>query len=157
MVWSLLLLASIFLAIKFRAFRFALLATIGLIVATIALYIAHDKTETESSKHLVLADQLAFTDLRLGPDNYGSSYRLTGRLKNKSPYSVFEVRARIRILDCDSQSHCDVVGEEETSIGPLIPPAQVRDIDESVYFGSETRIRGQLQWNYEITEIRARS
>jgi hypothetical protein len=157
MVWALLALASIFLAIKFRAFRLTLLAIIGLIVVTIAIYVVHDKAETESSKHLVRTDQLAFTDLRLGPGNYGSSYKLIGRVRNNSPYSVFEVRARIRILDCDTQSHCDVVGEEETDISPLVPPAQVRDIDESVYFGSETRIKGQLQWNYEITEIRARS
>src|ERR1700730_10657290 len=157
MVWALLALICIFLAFRFRAFRLTVLAIIGLIIVTIALYLAHDKTETESSKRLVRADQLAFTDLRLGPDNYGSSYKLTGRVKNNYPYSVFEVRARIRILDCDTQSHCDVVGEEETSISPLVPPAQVRDIDESVYFGSETRIRGQFQWNYEITEIRARS
>ena len=157
MVWALLALACIFLAIRFRAFRFTVLAVIGLVIVAIALYVAHDHAETESSKHLVRAEQLAITDLRLGLESYGSSYKLTGRIRNNSPYSVFEVKARIRILDCDTQSHCDVVGEAETDISPLIPPSQVRDIDTSVYLGSETRIRGQFQWNYEITEIRARS
>lgn len=158
MVWALLALACIFLAIRFRAFRVTLVATIALIVAAIAIYFAHDRAETESSKRLVNTGQLAFVDLRLGPENYGGSfYKLTGRVRNNSPYSVFEVRAKIRILDCDTQSHCEVVGEEETDISPLVPPDQVRDIDSSVYFGSSTRIRGQFQWNYEIIEIRARS
>jgi hypothetical protein len=158
MAWALVAIACIFLAIRFRFFRFTLFVVVGLVVLTVAVYMAHESAETESSKHLVRADQLAFTDLRLGPDRYGSSYRLTGRVKNNSPYSVFEVKATICILDCDAQSHCDVVGEEEAwNMSPLVPPGQVRDIDTSVYFGSGTQIKGQFQSNYEITEIRARS
>jgi hypothetical protein len=77
-------------------------------------------------------------------------------VKNNSPYAVYDIKARIRVLDCNAQSHCDVVGEENTRIGPFLPPGQVRDINDSVFFDSGTRVRGQFQWNYEITEVRAR-
>jgi hypothetical protein len=158
MVWLLAAIACIFLAIKFRGFRYAFLAIAGVLVLSVTLYVAHTKQEEESSKRLVQADQLAFTGLTLGPESYGSSYKLSGRVKNNSPYYVFQVKAKLRILDCDAQSHCDVVGEEdEWNICPLIPPGQVRDVDTSIYFGSGTRVRGQFQWNYVITEIRARS
>ena len=158
MVWVLAAIACIFLAIKFRGFRYVLLAITGLLVLVVVVYVDHNKQEEESSKHLVRVDQVVFTDLRLGPDSFGSSYRLSGRVKNNSPYYVFVVKAKFHILDCDGQSHCDVVGEEEEwNICPLIPPGQVRDVDTSIYFGSGTQVRGQFQWNYEITEIRARS
>jgi hypothetical protein len=157
-VWVLAAIACIFLAIKFRGFRYVLLAITGLLVLVVVVYVDHNKQEEESSKHLVRVDQVVFTDLRLGPDSFGSSYRLSGRVKNNSPYYVFAVKAKFHILDCDGQSHCDVVGEEEEwNICPLIPPGQVRDVDTSIYFGSGTQVRGQFQWNYEITEIRARS
>jgi hypothetical protein len=158
MVWVVAVIACIILAIKYRRFRWTLFATVGLIALAVVLYIARNHQEEESSKHLVRTDQLVFTDLGLAPATYGSGYKLTGRVKNNSPSYVFQVKAKFHILDCDVQSHCDVVGEEEEwNICPLIPPGQVRDVDESIYFGSGTRVRGQFQWNYEITEIRARS
>jgi hypothetical protein len=157
MVWALLGIAAIVLAIKFRRFRYSLLAIVGLLALSIAIYIARQKAEEEASKHRVRTDQLVFTDLQMGPAGYGSSYRLIGRVRNNSPYSVFQVKAKFHILDCDEQSHCDVVGEEEEwDICPLVPPGQVRDIDTSIYFGTQTKVRGRYQWNYEITEIHAR-
>ncbi len=158
MVWLLVAIICIFLAIKFRGFRYSILAIAGILAVAVTLYIAHNKQEEESSKSLVRPDQLVFSDLAMGPESFGSSYKLSGRVKNNSPYYVFLVKAKFHILDCDAQSHCDVVGEqEEWNICPLIPPGQVRDVDTSIYFGSGTKIRGQFQWNYGITEIRARS
>ena len=157
MVWALLGIVVIFCAIKFRRFRYLLLALIGLLVLAITGYISNRNAEEEASKHRVRTDQLVFTDLRMGPAGFGSSYRLTGRVRNNSPYRVFQVKAKFRALDCSDQSHCDVVGEEEEwDICPLVPPGQVRDIDTSIFFGSGTQVRGRFQWDYQITEIRAR-
>lgn len=157
MVWFLGVIACIFLAVKYPRFRWGLFAVTGLIALAAALYIARRHQEEESSKRLVRANQLAFTELGLAPADYGSAYKLTGRVRNNSASYVFQVKAKFHVLDCDAQSHCDVVGEkEEWNICPLIPPGQVRDVDETIYFGSGTRVRGQFQWNYEVTEIRAR-
>jgi hypothetical protein len=159
MIWLLAAIACIIPAVKFHRFRYFLLTIAGLLVLTGVVYRAHRKQEEESSKHLVSADQLIFTDLRFGPLTNGSFYRFSGRVKNNSPFYVFQVQGKFHILDCDAQSHCDVVGEEEEwNICPIIiPPGQVRDVDTSIYFGSGTRVRGRFQWNYEITQIRARS
>jgi len=155
--WFLAGIACIFLVIKYRRFRHFLLATLGLAVLGIVAYVVQNKHSEEVSRHMVNADQLQFTDLRLGSEGYGTSYKLSGRVKNNSPFYVFEVKAKFQILDCDDSSHCDVVGEEEEwNICPLVPPGQVRDIDTTIYFGSGTHVRGQFQWNYTITEVRAR-
>ena len=157
MVWVLVVIACVYFAIKFRAFRIALVAIVGLLALAITIYLSRQHEDEEKSKHLVRPDQLEFSDLRLGPASYGSSYVLTGRARNSSQYTVFDVVAKIRILDCDEQSHCDVVGEENMfEMWPLLPPGQIREINSDVFFGSGTKVRGKFQWNYEITEIRAR-
>jgi hypothetical protein len=158
MVWVIVVLACLFLAIKFRGFRYALAVILGLLTLAVAIYVSRLHENEENSKHLVQPDQLVFTDMHLGPSNYGSSYVLTGRVQNNSQDTVFDVVAQIRILDCDAQEHCDVVGEEKTfDMVPLLPPGQARDINSDVFFGSGTQIHGKFEWNYEITEIRARS
>jgi len=117
------------------------------------LYVQYEATV---SRGLVRADELFFSDMRLGPESFGSGYKHGGRVKNDSRYTVFEIRARIQLLDCDGTSHCDIVGDEEQILLPVIPPGQVRDIDQSVYFTSGTQVRGNFQWNYRITQVRAR-
>jgi len=153
--WALLLIAGIIALVKFPSFRKATLAIVGVLVLVIVGYFVYDKQQTEASKKLVRAEQLEFTDMRLGPESYGSSYKLTGRVKNNSQYTVFGIQAKIRVLDCDEKAHCEVVGEEQENIGPTIPPGQVRDIDNSIYFSSGTHVRGRFEWNYVINEIRA--
>lgn len=158
MIWALVVIACIFLAIKFRGFRYTLAIIMGFLALAIVVYVSRQHESEETSKHLVRPDQLAFLDLSLGPSSYGSSYVLRGRVRNDSQFTVYDVKAKIRILDCDEKAHCDVVGEEETfDMCPLLPPGQVRDINSSVYFGNGTQVHGKFEWNYEITEIRARS
>jgi hypothetical protein len=156
MLWAIVLIGTLIAFLKFPIFRKSMIV-IAVVLALIILgYLENEKLQTEASKNLVRFDQLEFADMRLGPESYGSSYRLTGRIKNNSPYSVFGIKAKVHVLDCDEKSHCDVIGEEEESIGPLIPPGQVRDIDDSIYFSGATHVKGQFQWNYTISEIQGR-
>lgn len=139
------------------------LAVLLLVIGLVAFVVYNgrkNKAEWDARFSRVSAHQLMFTDLHLNPigRTYGSSYKLTGRVKNNSSFGVSRIRAKIRILDCDAQSHCDVVGEKHLlSLIDFhgIPSGQVRDIDESVYFGSATHIHGRFQWDYQITEIEA--
>lgn len=156
MFWALLLIAGIIALVKFPPFRKTIFVIASVLSVAIFGYLMYDKQQTETSKKLVRAEELDFVDVRLGPESFGTSYKLAGRIKNNSRYTVFGIEAKIRVLDCDDKSNCEVVGEEERDIAPLIPPGQVRDIDASIYFSSETHVRGHFQWNYTISEIRAR-
>ena len=48
-----------------------------------------------------------------------------------------------------------IVGQAKTKIRVLVPPRQVRGIDENVYFSSMPRSKRELIWDYEIVEITA--
>ena len=114
--------------------------------------------EYDARRNRVSASQLVFTDLNMGPigRTYSSNYKLTGRVKNTSSYKVSSFIMKVRIFDCNAQSHCDIVGETYVrGIGryPGIPSGQVRDIDESVFFDKATQIRGRFKWDYQITEV----
>jgi hypothetical protein len=154
--WALLLIAGVIALVKFPSFRKAIFVIVVLLAVVIVGYLAYDKQQTEASKKLVRVEELSFADMRLGPESYGSSYKLVGRVKNNSRYTVFGIQAKIHVLDCDDKANCEVVGDEERDIAPLIPPGQVRDIDDSIYFSGATHVRGHFQWNYTINEIRAR-
>lgn len=155
MVWALVLIAGLLAFVKFPAFRKTVLVIAGATTLLVVGFLAYDKQQTESSKRLVRVDQVDFKDMRLGPDSFG--YKLTGRVKNNSTHELFIVTADIRVLDCDSDNKCDVIGEEQCDILPgSLPAGQVRDIDRLVYFGGDTKPRGKFEWNYRITEVRAR-
>jgi hypothetical protein len=153
---AILLIGGLIAFFKYPIFRKAAIAIAVVIVLFVFGYIENKKQQDEASKILVHLDQLDFSDMSLGPESYGTDYKLSGRIKNNSPYSVFSVKAKIHVLDCDKEAHCDVVGEEERNIAPLIPPGQVREIDDSIYFGSATRVQGQFRWDYTVSEIQAR-
>ena len=156
MFWALLLIAGIIALVKFPSFRRTIFVIVGVLALAVVAYLVYDKQHPEASKRLVGVDELEFTDMRLGPESLGASYKLIGRVKNNSRYTVYGIQSKIHVLDCDEKSHCEVVGEEEKDIAPLIPPGQVRDIDDSIYFSSGTHVRGNFKWNYTISEIRAR-
>jgi hypothetical protein len=140
-----------------------ILVTGGLLATAVfglAAYVEHSsevgRKETEASKaskNLVRAEELEFTDMRLGPESFGSSYNLTGRVRNNSRYTVTDVQAKIRLLDCDEKEHCDVIGEEDQDIVTDVPARQARDIQSSIFFGSGTRVRGHFKWSYVLNGI----
>lgn len=166
MFWAILLIGLVVALLMFRSLRKAVLVVVGVIALAfvgLLIYLQHNtgvqKAQDEASKKLVRADQLEFIDMRLGQE-YGASYKLTGRVINNSPYTVNVVKAGIQIQDCDEKEQCEVVGDEVHDIvkfGNVIPAGQARDIDESIYFGSGTRVRGHFQWHYVVKEISASS
>ena len=130
----------------------AVLFAILLIVSWIISSNSKQKAENEAARNRVRAEQLVFTDLQLKP---GPIYELTGRVKNNSKYNVSSISLKVRIFDCNAQSHCDVVAE--SSVYDIlisgIPSGQVRDIDASVFVHDKPQFRGRFQWDYQITEI----
>ena len=152
--------------IYLRKFRIAVLILAGVLVLFIAGVLIwvnaaadHKPAPIEEPKLIVnvvvppepvvTADQLEFTDVVwLGPGS-----KLRGRVKNNSSHTVVGVKAKIQLLDCNENNDCDVIGEREQNITPVIPAGQARDIEESLYFPGTT-IRGSFQWRYTIIEVR---
>ena len=153
MVWLIIVIGLIFLAVKYRAFRMFLLIGCAVIALGIGAYLARERSEREEAKSLVRPDQLSFSEMTLGPE-YGTTYTLRGRVKNNSPYEVKNVQVKVQVSDCDANGHCDVVGEEPEYAFVDVPPGQVRDLSESIYF-SNMVIHGHFEWNYVVTQVEA--
>jgi hypothetical protein len=52
---------------------------------------------------------------------------------------------------------CDVVGQQEVRMANLkVPAGQVREIEESIYFSSGTKVRNTMEWSYQISSIAGR-
>lgn len=149
MLWAIVVLLGLIAFTYLRRFRITILVVTGVVILLLAGAVIYIKAEEHYSKTLVRADQLEFTDLRLGP---GST--ITGRVKNNSVHTVVSVMARIQVLDCDENEKCEVIADEERDIVPVIPAGQVRDVNQWLYSG--ITLRGHLQWNYKIIDVRAR-
>lgn len=130
----------------------AAIAAIGLV----AWYLTNQREEA-ASKSRVTANELDISDLRLGRAQYGSSYRLTGRVQNlSSRFTISSLQIRMVLKDCLQANDCSVVGDSIANVWVSVPPGQVRAIDDSVYFSDVPPFRGTFEWNYEIVEIKAK-
>lgn len=114
----------------------------------------YDHYQTSVSERLARAEQLALPKCGLGRSRLAplTSLSVASRTIRGIPSS--RVKHAYRVLDCDGMSRCEVVGEEEQILGPVIPAGQVRDISESIYFTGSTHVKGSFQWNYTITTAR---
>ena len=154
------LVAAVVLFVNFPAFRkLTLIVVVVGIVGMILLFgyfkeqEADNARKREAAKHLVAPTSLAFEDMRLG-SQYGD-FRLTGRVRNTSQYTITAVTVKLSISDCDSSGHCDVVGDKEQEVYLRIPPGQVRDLDETLFMDNGTKIRNTMQWDYTIPDVSA--
>jgi hypothetical protein len=155
------LVVAVILFVKFPAFRklTLIIVVVGAIAFFLLLGYFHEQEEEgarkrEAAKHLVAPTSLEFQDMRLEKE-YGSDYRLTGRVKNNSRYTVTAISVRVSISDCDSSGHCDVVGDKEEECYLRIPPEQARDVNETLFMDHGTEIRNTMQWNYTIPDVSA--
>jgi hypothetical protein len=78
--WALLLIAGIIALVKFPSFRKTVFVIAGVLALAVVGYLLYDKQQTEASKKLVRFEELEFADVRLGPESFGSSYKLVGRV-----------------------------------------------------------------------------
>ena len=173
MLWFLVALAILILAIKFRWARYVLLAVVAVVIFIIGYFWQQDesrKREYQASKTRVPITDVQFEDLRLQP-TYGSGhYQLTGRIHNRSSkYNLLGAKLQFTMQDCvgkgdvfdqiaptaDNKAKCDTVGQAECELSTLVPPSQVRGIDEYVWFSSLPAARGAYQWEYRVIYVRA--
>ncbi len=156
MIGAILLIAFLLAFATSGSFRKLSLAVAACLTILLIVFIGADHAKEEESRKLVTADQLSFTDVRLGRE-YSGSYHLVGRVKNNSHYEVVGIQCKFHLLDCDSANQCDTIGDESHGVLlDVLPPGQARDIDTTIYFG-DAKPRQQFQWNYSVKEINARA
>lgn len=157
MIEVFLILMVIALAFIFPKFGKALLILAGiLILLFIGIYL-HYEGEEEASKKRITSSEIELDGLRLKNGYSSTSFTLVGRLRNSSNrYTVSSVTLKVTFQDCSPNGDCETVGENSIWIFESVPPGQARDFDESVYLPNANSVRGRLQWNYVITEIKGK-
>jgi len=158
MVWIFAIVIIILLVVSagFRKFSGVILAVA--VVAGLYFYFQNEH-EKEASLSRISQSDLALDNLMLLPD-FGS-YKLTGRVTNRSPrYALSDFTLKISMQDCigePEKESCVTIGENSEYIYLQIPPGQARDLNESVYFsGGAPKAKGRLTWQYSVAEIHAK-
>jgi hypothetical protein len=145
------------LAVFSPGFRKVLFAIVAVCVGIGATYYVWNAREERLAQTRVPAADVLFDEMRMASQPYGG-YRLHGRVRNQNKhYRVKVVTLTITLNDCapDSQDDCDTVGETDTRIYLDVPPGQVRDIDDPVYFSTGSGVRRHMQWSYRVSSIEA--
>jgi hypothetical protein len=155
MLWIIVLIIVVIIAFIVPKFGKTLLIGIAVLVAIGFLWYLNNRHEEEVSKKRISHTEIQFDDLRLMPSYSAASFRLSGRLKNKSQrFSLQDIRIKITMRDCIKPGECEIVGETTASTFATVPPGQSRDVDESVYFSNLAKPKGKYEWGYYIVEIK---
>lgn len=141
----------IFLAVKYRGFRYFAIISIVAVAGYIFYLYESDRREEALSKTRIKKEEVELFDARL---SLGTLGKLTARLKNNSAqYTLKGLTLRIQVLDCVKKD-CEIIGQTDHNYWSKVPPGQVRGIDEYVSFSNLPQIRGEWTWNCEILDIR---
>jgi hypothetical protein len=136
-------------------YRHSMMIVTAVLAALIAALVWYLRFGDPQGADLISADELELVNLEMTPQ-YRSSYRMTGRMLNRSPdYELRAVTIRITASDCSSDNgDCIVIGEAERTITVDIPPQQARDLVEPYVF-PRFSAQGELRWSHTLLEIRA--
>ena len=118
----------------------------------------HNREEEHLALTRIPKSELVLEDVTLKP--YVGSYRIAGRVGNHSAkFSVKQIDFVVTVQDCPREAaaqQCVTIGESNEILNLDIPPGEARDFEESVRFsGSKLKLKGRLEWNYSISQIRA--
>ncbi len=157
MWWALILLILVIVAFAVPKFGKALLVVIGVLVVIGIIWYLKNQHEEELAKKRIVPNEIQFVDLRLAPSYSPESFRLLGRIKNKSQrFILTDLRVKITMRDCVKPGDCEIVGECIAWSFADVPPGQSRDLDESVYFSHLAKPKGKYEWDYSIIEIKGK-
>jgi hypothetical protein len=162
MVWlflSVVLVVAVILAVRFSAFRKAILIILGLIVAAAVVgggWLYYENRESEKrealARRLIQPDQLAFSDMVLGESS--GFWRVRGNVTNRSSRALSGFKLKITVRDCPAGSSCVTIGEDVVSAYVTVPPSQKRSFDQSVRLW-DMPTPTKWDWGYSVEEVRA--
>jgi hypothetical protein len=118
----------------------------------------HNRQEEHDAVTRIPSSELVLENVTLKP--YVGSYKIAGRIKNNSAkFSVKQIDLAVTVQDCiggAAAKQCTTIGESKEILLLNIPPGEARNFEESVRFGSNQKLKGRLEWNYSISQIRAK-
>ena len=136
-------------------------SVLGALVLGVAV-IVFTTTDVAQLKRARLAVEYIKVENSIIRPAYGGSFRFNARLINThESITLKETTISITMLDCAEEADdatdgaaCQVIGQEDERIIMQIPPGQVRDIAQTLVFGS-AKLRGTLRWRIKITGTRS--
>jgi hypothetical protein len=156
MWWLIVILAIVAAFFFFPRFRSALLVLIGVLAVGVIVFYAYQQMEEKASRGRIANTDVHLTELRLIPRSPGA-YTLVARLRNGSAqFTIQSLQIRLTLRDCVSKNQCETIGETIQNLSLSVPPGQTRGLEERMYFSNLPSLKGNLEWNYAVVEIRAK-
>ncbi|MBT9292962.1 hypothetical protein, partial [Prosthecodimorpha staleyi] len=134
---------------------------VSLCILSATAYFVYDQKEQSRlarARSMIAPGDIDLIDMRLGTDPmpYTNLRQLTGNVRNRSPYTLQNLRLLLTALDCP-EGLCDVIGEAEVALYGLdVPSQQIRALSDSVYFRNMPKAK-QFAWRWSIKTIEART
>ena len=139
---------------KFRKVLFIIIGIAAIICLIGFFAIQYEKS---LSKKRISPNEIDLTDLKLAGDDFNEDTqrrRLLGRIKNNSTkYILSRLKLKLIMRDCIKPDDCEITGEAYGSFYTNIPPGQIREINEGIYFSNLAVPKNKGSWDYEILEI----
>ncbi|HYA47100.1 MAG TPA: hypothetical protein VEF92_06060 [Burkholderiales bacterium] len=155
-MWWLIAILAIVAAFFFPRFRNVLLILMGVLVLGFFALYEYQQAEEKASRGRIATTDVQLTETRLIVRSPGA-YTLTGRLRNGSAqFSIESLQIRLTLRDCVSKNRCETIGETTQPLSVSVPPGQTRGVEERVYFSDLPSLKGNLEWDYAVVEIRAK-
>jgi hypothetical protein len=119
----------------------------------------YNQQRQQQSMTRIPHSQIVLENVSVRP-TYGSSYDLSGRVKNNSEtYRLDGIEFKVTMRDCQvkDKSSCVIIGEATAYVSLNVPPQGTGDFTASLYFGTDQKkAKGSLAWDHEITAIMAK-
>lgn len=138
-------------------YRHSVMIVLSLLAVVIIAAVWYIRYGEDDGAGLITPAELELNNLEM-TRQYRSSYRMTGRLVNRSEqHTLNSVTITITASDCQNDgADCVVVGEVARTISVEIPPGQARDVLEQYVF-RRFEVLGELKWRHSLSEIKAGS
>jgi hypothetical protein len=141
---------------------FRLFVIAATVLGAITIFVMNQKEQRDRARlrRLITQNEVEFVDFRMGSSSYGSR-EIFGRIRNNSQrFGLHSIGVTIFVQDCSSEPpiqkpKCEIVAQKDETIYVNAPAQQVRDFRESLYFPSDMKIRGKMEWYYRLDFIEA--
>lgn len=139
-------------------FRWTILS-IAIVIALSIWWISERKKEERALARQRIK-KIELSNIVLDHD-FGTSFRFKGKVKNPSTnYTLNRFGVKANVFDCPKKNSttqkCLTIGEDTGIVYVTVPPGQVRQFKENLYFSNLPKVEGEFVWSYKITWIEAK-